>query len=54
MEKNWYQSKSVQGIILAALGALWGIWAGESQVSGTIVTAGLAFAGYGIRDALTD
>ena len=54
MEKIWYSSKTVQGIVLAAAGALWGIWAGEVEVSRTIVTAGVAWSGYGLRDALTE
>ena len=52
MEKYWFQSKTIQGIILAAVGALWGIWSGETEISGTIVVAGFSWAGYGARKAM--
>lgn len=51
MDKYWFESKTVQGIILAVAGALWGIWAGDTAVSGSVVVAGLGWAGYGYRAA---
>jgi len=52
MEKSFLKSKTVQGILLAVVGALLGVWSGASEFSLTIVTAGLGWAGYGLRDAL--
>ena len=51
MEKSFFESKTVQGIILAAVGFLWGIWTGENTISQSVVVAGLGWAGYGFRDA---
>ena len=52
MEKSWFQSKTIQGLVLAGLGGLWGVWVGDTAVSATVVTAGLTWAGVGIRFAL--
>ena len=54
MEKIWYESKTVQGILLALFGSLLGIWFGENTISATIIVTGLGYAGYGLRDSLTD
>ena len=54
MKKAWYSSKTVIGVLIAALGALSETWSGSTQITATVITAGLAYAGYGIRDALTD
>lgn len=52
MNKPWYESKTIQGIVLAALGGLWGLWAGESEISKTVILAGLAWTGIGARFAV--
>ena len=52
MNKEFYKSKSVQGIVLMVAGLLWGLWSGESQISQSVVLAGLGYAGYGFRDAM--
>jgi len=52
MKKNWFESKTIQGIILAVVGGLWGLWAGDSEISKTIIFAGLGWAGIGLRTAL--
>ena len=52
MEKLFLASKSVQGVILAVIGFVWGIWAGETEISRTMIIAGLGWAGYGFRDAM--
>ena len=52
MKKNWYESKTVQGIVLALAGVLWGLWSGESDISKTVIFAGLGWAGIGFRAAM--
>ena len=52
MNKKFYESKTIQGVILAVLGGIWGIWTGNSELSQTIVIAGLGWAGIGLRVAL--
>ena len=51
MEKAYINSKTIQGIVLAAAGFLWGLWVGESSISQTVVIAGLGYAGIGYRAA---
>ncbi len=52
MNKNWVKSKTIQGIVLAVAAVLWGLWAGESTVSETVMWAGLGYAGIGARSAM--
>jgi len=52
MNKKWYESKTVQGIVLAVAGTLWGLWSNETEVSRTVIVAGLGWAGFGLRSAL--
>lgn len=52
MNKDLYKSKTVQGIAVTVLGTIYSIWLGDVQISGTIITLGLGWAGYGYRDAL--
>lgn len=52
MKKKFYESKTIQGIALAVLGAVWGLWVGESEISQSIIVAGLGWAGFGLRNAL--
>ena len=48
-----YASKTIQGIVLAVAGILWGLWSGESQISQTVMWAGLGYAGIGYRAAMS-
>jgi len=52
MKKEIYKSKTVIGLVVALLAAVYGVWVGESEISTTIGLAGLGFAGYGLRDAI--
>ncbi len=52
MDKKFYASKTIQGVALAVIGYLWGLWTGETAISQTVVTAGLGWAGFGLRSAL--
>jgi len=52
MQKAFYESKTIQGVILAVAGGLWGLWAGETAISQSIVVAGLGWAGFGARSAM--
>lgn len=52
MNKSYYKSKTVQGLFLALLGTLFGIWTGESELSASLVAVGLAYAGIGARAAI--
>ena len=52
MEKAWFESKSIRGILLAVGGFLWGLWAGETEISKTVIFAGLGYAGIGFRSAM--
>jgi len=52
MQKAPWESKAVQGVVLAVLGYLWGLWTGETQTSQTVVAAGLGWAGFGLRSAM--
>jgi len=51
-EKKFYESKTVQGLLIAVAGSLLGIWLGDTEISATIITAGLGWAGYGAADKL--
>lgn len=52
MDKKLWESKTIQGIVLAVIGGLWGLWAGNSDISQTLIIAGLGWAGIGLRTAL--
>lgn len=50
MDKKIYESKTIQGIVVAAIGALLLTFGtGSTEVAYTIVTAGLSYAGIGMR-----
>lgn len=52
MKKRAWESKTIQGIVLAVVGALWGLWTGGNEISQTVLYAGLGWAGIGLRKAL--
>ncbi len=52
MDKEIYKSKTVQGVVVATVGGLWGAWAGVEPVSSTVALLGFGWAGYGLRDSL--
>ena len=47
--KTWFESKTMQGIVLAVGAVLWGLWSGESDTSQTVMWLGLGWAGIGVR-----
>ena len=52
MKKKFYESKTIQGVVLAVAGYLWGVWTGETTISQSVVVAGLGWAGFGFRSAM--
>ena len=52
MKKPFWESKTIQGIFLAVVGYIWGLWSGETTFSQSIVAAGLGWAGLGFRVAM--
>ncbi len=52
MEKEFYKSKTVQGIIVAVLGGLLYTFGGAQEFGQTIIIAGLGWAGIGLRTAM--
>ena len=52
MKKKAWESKTIQGIVLAIAGYLWGLWTGDTTLSKTLVAAGVAWTGLGFRFAL--
>ena len=51
MEKKWYESKTIQGIIVAVLGGLLFTFGGAKELGQGILIAGLGWAGIGFRAA---
>lgn len=52
MDKQWYLSKTIQGIIIAFLGTAIYIFLPESAVLGqSLMVSGMAWAGIGFRCA---
>ena len=51
MNKEWYQSKTIQGLIIAVLGGLILSFGKSPEMAKTLITLGLGYAGIGARVA---
>ncbi len=49
MKKDVWESKTIQGVVLAVGAYVWGVWSGNSDIQYTVVAAGLGWAGIGAR-----